>query len=65
MLTFGTLVKVVAGFYLGCTGYLSEYDINRMEYIVKDVVCTIDNVSTPINRAIVVDQDQVSKIEKR
>ena len=25
MFIFGTLVKVIAGFYIGCTGYVTDY----------------------------------------
>lgn len=42
MFTFGTLVKVIAGFYIGCTGMVVNYYDWDNTYAV-DLICKAEN----------------------
>lgn len=35
MLTFGTAIKVIAGFYIGCTGIVTQNTVAKDTYIVN------------------------------
>ena len=47
MLTYGTLVTVIAGFYMGCYGTVSDYKFDLSEYLVS-MSCKDGNGHTDI-----------------
>lgn len=68
MFTIGTLVKVIAGFYIGCTGYVSEEHkgYTKTYYLLQLVQCpTSDNQVITNIRLETLPSDQLQKIEGR
>jgi hypothetical protein len=69
MLTYGTLVTVIAGFYLGCRGKVVNYNVDHVDpntlkyynYVVNLTTCP--KMKPPYDFYLTIAEDQVKEIE--
>lgn len=42
MITYGAMIKVIAGFYIGCTGQVFDYEkVNGWEHYKVNLQCVV------------------------